>query len=219
MTPEEIVERLVVAAEVHEAASRTRVGPQHAKSLDLGYAHTWADRNGWGEQRNKEESEEVWKSILRRPTASMISEAEEATAWLKLVENDKDRAALAAWCRCAASKSLYFKDWCRKQEITPKTGRSRKNRAIFEIYAKVSRSMAQNCESVDIEGFPIPPENGHIEPNIEDERADERGVTSWASDEAFTSYFSNDPADFSWSDRRNERRRQREAKKRKQEAA
>ncbi|KFB10502.1 hypothetical protein EL18_01537 [Nitratireductor basaltis] len=49
MTPEEIAERLVLAAEIHEAASTARVGPQHAKSASLGYAHTWADRSGWGE--------------------------------------------------------------------------------------------------------------------------------------------------------------------------
>lgn len=35
----------------------------------------------------------------------------------------------------------------------------------------------------------------------------------------FASYFSNDTADFSWAEQHNERRRQREAKKREQEAA
>ncbi len=83
----------------------------------------------------------------------------------------------------------------------------------------VVRRGVQNCETGDLRGFPVPPENGHIEPNIEDERSEERGVTSWASDEAFASYFSNDTADFSWAEQRNGRRRQREANKREQEAA
>lgn len=238
MNIEEIAERLIRAAEIESVGNR--VGPAPLRAQQLPYVHSDDDMRNWGHRRGERRSrdplanacrllreDEDAHALYRREffekteyTARDISEAEEAQGWYALVDSEANRAALAAWVRCMADhKRLFFKDWCAGQDITPKTGRARKNRALSSILAHLARRSVQNCNNPEYEGFPVPPENGHIEPNIEDERAEERGVTSWASDEAFTSYFSNDPADFSWSDRRNERRRQREAKKRKQEAA
>ncbi|WP_152552973.1 hypothetical protein [Nitratireductor basaltis] len=149
----------------------------------------------------------------------MISQTEEAVSWLAYVEREDERSALAAWCRCAATKGLHFKAWCRKQGSNPKTGRARKNRALMAVYSSLARSDMQNNESKLIEGFLRSPASGQIDTNIADEPDEARGVLTWRSDAAFTSIITDKPADFSWAQKRWERRKQKQAAKRKQEAA
>ncbi|SFQ82402.1 hypothetical protein SAMN05216176_1341 [Nitratireductor indicus] len=86
------------------------------------------------------------------------------------------------------------------------------------LFGNVVRRGFQNCGNGDLRVLLDTPENGHIDANIAGAVTEHKGITAWASDEAFTSYLSDKPADFSWAQKRWERRRRREAKK-KQEAA
>lgn len=215
MNPGDIAERLIQAAEIEEASARHMYGPKKAKSLALPYSHTQAEMNGWGTERLAEERKEFWESLANRPTARQISEAEEAWSWYALVENEDQRSALAAWVRCMANSREHFQDWCFENGIHPETGRRRKDRALARISAHLSRSVVQNN---DIGGFgvlPDTPEISDVEATFEAMAPKQNGLRSWASDTAFTSIFSDAPADFSWAQKRNEMRRQREARKRK----
>jgi len=214
----EIAERLIQAAEI-AIFSGGQVGPSHARSLNLGYAHSWADVNGWGKERLEEEQRLLWERIFRRPTPQQVSEAEEAMGWLALVDKEQDRAALSAWVWAMANPHLHFKDWCfEKAGIHPETGRRRKDRALGSISRKLARSTLQNNENAGFGVLPDDPEIEDIEPNIARAAAEAKGIRSWAADDAFTSFLTETPADFSWAQKRWERRRKREAKRRKEAA-
>ena len=47
MNPGVIAERLIQSAEI-VTFSGGHVGPSHARSLNIGYAHSWVDVNSWG---------------------------------------------------------------------------------------------------------------------------------------------------------------------------
>lgn len=215
----EITERLIRAAEIEDRMPR--VGPSPLKAMALPYAHTAEDMRGWGKRPGEKDSlriEDADRHALHRRefweqvpvSARDISEAEEAWGWLALVENEDQRVALAAWAGCMAdNKRRFFKDWCAKQGISEKTGRKRKNAAVSRIYAHLTRSDVQNC---DIEGF-----EGLLDtPEISD--VDGRIGNAWRFD-PYSIKHSSDQPDFSWAAKRNERRRQREAARRKKEAA
>lgn len=248
MNQGDIAERLIRAAEIEQAGAR--VGPAPLRAQQLPYAHSEEDMRNWGHRRGERRSRDPKANACRlRPedadahalyrrefweylgvTARDVSEAEEAWGWYALVDDEDNRAALAAWVRCMADhKRLFFKDWCKNIGITAKTGRARKNRAIASIHAQLDRRDVQNNDSGGFEGFPCTPEIGDIEPNIAGRVQEQNGITSWTADDAFNSFLINpksvrnrvdvDEAGFSWAAKRNQRRRQREAKKRKQEVA
>lgn len=209
MTELEIMERLILAAEIESAAHRGRVGPKRDQSLNLGYVHDWADKNGWGKERLKEEEIEFQDSIARRPTRSQVSEAEEAWGWLALVSVEAHRQALAAWAGCMAdNKRRFFKDWCKRQGISEKTGRKRKDAAVASIRAQLVRSDVQNCDNGSGKGLPDTPETDDVDGRIGD---------AWR--DGFRLCSIPDLQDFSWAAKRNERRRKRDAARRKREAA
>jgi len=217
MNPGEISERLIQAAEI-AIFSGGQVGPSHARSLNLGYAHSWADVNGWGKERLEEEARLLWERILRRPTPQQVSEGEEALGWLALVAKEQDRAALSAWVWAMANPHLHFKDWCfEKAGIHPETGRRRKDRALACIARKLLGRASQNNENA---GFGVLPEEPEIEDTLDSLAApvqETSSIVSWAADDAFSSFFSDRPADFSWARKRNERRRRRGLKQKERE--
>jgi len=238
MTPSDIAERLIRAAEIEQIGGR--VGPAPLRAQQLPYVHSEDDMRNWGHRRGERRSRALRVDACRlRPedadahalyrrefweklsvTARDVSEAEEAWGWYALVEDEEERAALAAWVRCMADhKRLYFKDWCADYGIHPETGRRRKDRAIACIALELNRRALQHNENPDLGVLPDTPENEHIDANIASRVREQDGITAWAADDAFTSFFADRPADFSWVAKRNERRRQREARKRKQEAA
>lgn len=207
----EIIERLIQAAEIESAAHRGRIGPKGDQSLNLGYVHDWADKNGWGKERLKEDEREFQESVARRPTPAQISEAEEAVGWLSLVESNDHRMALAAWVGCMAdNRRRFFKDWCRDAGISEKTGRKRKDAAIARIFAQLVRSDVQNCNILAEEGLLDDPEIGDVDGRIGD---------AWRGDPYLLKH-SSGALDFNWAQKRNERRRkQHEAKRKQREAA
>lgn len=205
MNEYEITERLILSAEIESAAHRGRIGPKRDQSLNLGYVHDWADKNGWGKERLREDEIEFQESVAKRPSPQQVSEAEEAWGWLGLVKDEDKRTALAAWAGCMAdNKKRFFKDWCKRHGISEKTGRKRKDAAVSIIRAKLVRSDPQDCETGSVEGLPDEAETGHEFGRI---------GNVWRSDPHLIQQGAE--PDFSWVDKRNERRRQREAKRRK----
>lgn len=215
----EIAERLIAAAEIENAAHRGRVGPKGAKSMSLPYLHSWADKNGWGSERLKEDELEFFQNLASRPTARQITEAEEAVQWMRLVTATENRFALAAWVECMADTRLHFQDWCKAQDIHRETGRRRKDRALVQISMRLGRSDVQNCDSDCSPQLHSGAEFGHISDTVGNHADEQGGRTSWLADGAFTKVITDDENEFKWSRKRNERRRKRQAEKRKKEAA
>lgn len=216
----DIAERLIEAAEIENAAHRGRVGPKGAQSMSLPYLNDWADKNGWGAERHKEAEREFWQSITSRPSARQISEAEEAVRWLNLVASHEERHALAAWVRCMAdAKRLHFQDWCKAQGIHRETGRRRKDRALVQISMHLSGRAAQDCTTTSLAVLHSGAETGHFADTVGGLADEDDGRRSWLADGAFTKVITNDENEFRWSQKRNERRRQRQTVNGKGQAA
>jgi hypothetical protein len=228
VNPAEIAERFIRAAEI-ERATPGRVGPAPVRSLQLPYVHDWIDKLGWrkekgdklkpGEDPLAEERRLFWEKLGLRASAEELSQLEEIREWLMIVPDEGQRRALLAWSMAKAG-GRSFNKWCFKIEgIHPETGRRRKDRAIACIALELNRRALQHNENPDFEVLPEDPENEHIDANIASRVREHDGIKAWAADDAFTSILSDDPADFSWAQKRNELRRQREARKRKQKEA
>lgn len=216
----EIAERLIVAAEIEDASVRHLYGPQKPRSVALPYEHSQADKNGWGTERLEEDRKEFFDNLARQPSARQISEAEEAWGWFALVKDERERAALSAWVRCMAdSRRQHFQDWCKSQGIHRETGRRRKDRALMQISFCLSRSDTQHCKSSRSPVLHSGTEIGHVSDTVAEDVNRSGTVISWMADEAFARVLPDEFNDFSWASKRNERRRQREAAKRKKEAA
>lgn len=238
----EIAERFIRAAEV-ERASREHVGPAPLRAQQLPYVHDHVDKNGWGKsplkrviKRGKliqgdwlEEGEDplaaerkaFWERMGIMPTGEELAELDGLYDLLMMVDDDGERRALLAWARSKVGGKA-FRRWCFKVEgIHPETGRRRKDRALSKISNTLARRPMQNSENGCSPLLHSGPEIEHISDTVEEGAGERDGLNNWMADNAFTSIFSNDPVDFSWAQKRNEIRRQREARKRKrqQEAA
>lgn len=213
MNEMEITERLILAAEI--AAVGNHVGPSRLKAMALPYIHTDEDMRGWGKRAGerdfllKEDADrhavhrrEFWEHVS--VTARQVSEAEEAIGWYALVDDEKHRMALAGWVGCMAdNKRRFFKDWCKRMGISEKTGRKRKDAAITRIFAHLVRSDVQNCDIGSDEGLLDTPETDDVDGRI---------GNAWRGDPYSLKVSTNIP-EFDWHQRRNERRRQQEAKR------
>ena len=209
----DIAERLIEAAEIIERSTGA-MGPAKAKSLALPYAHDYADKAGWGRERLAEDRQEFFDSLARSPSARQISEAEEAMTWYRFVVNRGNAAALAAWVRCQASPKLFFKDWCFANKLHPETGRRRKDRALERISAHLCGSAVQNCDNEGLGALPDTQENAYLQATFE--KSCKRPATfGWRSDPALKLTTDPEHQDFSWAEKRNERRRQLAARKQK----
>lgn len=214
MTEMEICERMIRAVEIADMGSH--VGPSPLRAQQLPYVHSQIDMNGWGkkpgekDQLHKEDADAHAahrREFFDKVSASArdVSEAEAAWGWLALVEKDDHRFALASWARCMAdNKRRFFKDWCRKQGISEKTGRKRKDCAVARIHAQLIRSDMQDCDSGSDEGLPDEPETGHVDGRI---------GQAWRPDQ-YPLQASSNVTEFDWAAKRNERRRQQERRKR-----
>ncbi|MCO6050863.1 hypothetical protein NGM99_13850 [Mesorhizobium sp. RP14(2022)] len=212
----EIAERLIQAAEI-ERNIAVPIGPAPARSLQLPYAHDFADMNGWGKERLEEEQREFVASVSKRPTHKQVSEAEEAGSWYSLVTNQANRYALSIWVEAMAGGRI-FKDACFKAGIHPVTGRRRKDRALCEIAQAHGRKALQNNENASFGVLPDDPEIEDIEAILNTTAPKQNAIVGWAADDAFTPFHSDAEPDFSWSAKRNEQRRKRAERKKAEEA-
>lgn len=208
MTGREIGERFIRAVQIIEGLYH--VGPGNTRGAWVAVPYTQADKNGWGSERLADERRAFWNSINRAPRPWEITEAEETQGWLSLVPNKDERSALISWARCMALGAI-FKDWCKQQGIHPETGRRRKERAILRILLAFSRKPLQHNENDLFSLLPDTPEISDKSVNIAED-----APTSWMAENAkpMACDFDSELQDFSWAQKRNEIRRQREARKR-----
>ena len=235
----EIAERLIFAAEIINRAD-DRVGPAPLRAQQLAYVHTAEDMRNWGHRRGERRSRdpkadacrlkrededahalyrrEFWDRIEVSPR--IITEAEEAMNWYSLVTDDEDREALSAWVWCMAdSKRRHFQDWCAEQGFSRETGRRRKNAALIAISLNLVRGSMQHSENHCSPMLHSGTEISDIRDTAEAGAGEEKSPPAWMAETGFTNVFSLGPQEFDWSSKRNERRRQRNAAKRKREAA
>lgn len=224
----EIAEKFIRAAEV-ERASREHVGPAPLRAQQLPYVHDYTDKLGWrkepgdklerGADPLADERKAFWERMGLMPTASELRELEGLYDLLMMVEDDGERRALLAWARSKVGGKA-FRRWCFNVEgIHPETGRRRKDRALARISANLVRSTTQNSE---IDCSPLlhsGPQISDVSDTFGEDAGKRDGLNNWAADDAFAPFLTDVIHDFSWAQKRNERRRQRDAAKRKREAA
>ncbi|TIS16748.1 MAG: hypothetical protein E5X10_06440 [Mesorhizobium sp.] len=192
----------------------------------------WGKRPGEKDKLRKEDGDahalfrrEFWEQFQTGPSPEEVSRAIAEKDWIMLVDNDAERRALQAWVRAQAGGQKFAR-WCKNVEhIHDETGRRRKNRAIEKILAQLSGKSDLHDENPEIPVLPVGPEIADISGTIPDgAHGRETSLNSWASDEAFqpityarlegTKQVEID-GDFSWANKRNELRRQREARRKK----
>lgn len=208
MTREEIIELFIRAAETDRRLPNT-ARPARLKAMALPYVHDEKDQAGWGGERYQEERDSFWDNRSTRLKASDVSDWEKANELIVLVSDESERRCLWHWAIGKAG-GRPFKQWCRDEGIHVETGRRRKDRAISHIASSFIRNSLQNNENGHFSLLPVGPEISHIPVNI----ADAAQSFTWRDDDAFSPVGVPELRDFSWADKRNEMRRQREAKKR-----
>lgn len=237
----EVQDRLIGAETIMRELSEGRVGPAPLRAQQLPYVHTRTDMNGWGkrpgetDKLRKEDGDahaifrrEFWEQFQQDPSPSEISRAIAEKDWVMLVDDDGERRALQAWVRAQAGGQKFVR-WCNNVEhIHVETGRRRKNRAISKILAQLSSKSNLHDENPDFAVLRKTPEIADISGTIPDGvNGKETGLNSWAADEAFrsptigvrTGRQIDDAEGFSWANKRNELRRQREARRKKKREA
>ena len=237
MNIREIQDRLIGAETTIRELKEARVGPAPLRAQQLPYVHTDSDMREWGHRRGDRRSTnpkddacrlrpeddeahsifraEFWAQFDTGPSPSDISEANQILEWVMLVDDAAERRSLRAWVLAMAG-GRKFARWCRNVEhIHVMTGRRRKNRAVEKILAKLSGKPHLHDENREIRVLPVAGEIRDVSDTLTgDAGGRETGLNSWAADDAFGPVIPGF-AECGWAARRNARRRQREARKRK----
>jgi hypothetical protein len=210
MDGREIAERFIRAAEIAEVSAA--VGPRRVRAAWVDYAHSHADKTGWGTERLAQERRDFWAALNRVPSARAISEAEETQTWLGFVTSESERLCLLAWARCMATKAI-FQDWCADAGIHPETGRRRKERAILRILLALDAEVSPVGDIDVARLLPDTPEGGEAASEAID------GVTAWMAGDnrPLAADFDTALDNFDWARKQNERRRAREKRRRERE--
>lgn len=236
-----LVDAVHLDREAHE-----HVGPAPLRAQNLAYAHDFIDMVGWGKvpgdkscQLEKADADpyqalrrEFWEQYSREPTPAEIAKASAVLDWTFLVDKQEDRRALMGWLNSKAGGKA-FRRWCLAVEgISQKTGLKRKDRALAQIQRALAGSGALHDDFGILEGLPLQPGIDDLMATIATGADDSDSLNSWAASGAkpaidieYESDRSGDrtiavPAsDFSWAAKQNARRRQREAARKKKEAA
>ncbi|MBZ5761569.1 hypothetical protein LAV84_18365 [Rhizobium sp. VS19-DR104.2] len=213
ITGKEIGDRFIRSVEVIEKLYS--IGPSQAKSAWMDIPYTQADKNGWGSERLADERKAFWNSLKRSPRPWEITEAEETQDWLRHVTSEDERLCLMGWARCMALDGI-FKDWCKAEGIHVETGRRRKERAILRILLALDSKPLQHNENHVLTLLPDTPDLGDKDVILEND-----APRNWMAEDAkpLACEFDEGLRNFSWAEKQNERRRQREAQNRKKQAA
>jgi len=212
MTRDEIIELFIRGAEIDRRLPDT-ARPKQLKAQALPYVHDHIDMAGWGGERYAEERQAFWDSRSTRLKTSDIDAWEMCNTLVALVDNESERRCLWHWSMSKAG-GRPFRRWCKAEGIHVETGRRRKDRAIAHIELSFLRNPLQNNENASEAMLRCGPEisDKHV---ILDEPIKQH---TWRDDGAFSPIGLPELRDFSWADKRNELRRQRDAKKRQQAA-
>jgi hypothetical protein len=241
MNTAEIAASFIRAAEI-DRCIHEHVGPAPLRAQRLPYVHDQADKNGWGKSRDArivdkkgrlvqgdwldehedplaEERRAFWERLGMQPTAEELARLDIVFDWLTVADDDGDRRALLAWARSKVG-GKSFRRWCFDVEgIHPETGRRRKNRAIEHIKAHLSRRGMQNDAAAGIRVLLPQPEIVDVSDTIAEDVGRRDGLNSAMAPDGFARDFSPATMDFSWADKRNQLRRQREARMKRKAAA
>lgn len=212
MTREEITELFIRGAEIDKRLPRA-MPPKEIKAQSLPYVHSAEDQRGWGGERYAEEREGFWDQRSTRLKSSDVSGWEKCNELILAVDDESERRCLWHWSIGKAGGQPFTR-WCRVEGIHVETGRRRKERAITHIELSFIRNSLQNNEIARKSLLRVGPEISDIHVNI----ADVAQPLTWRDDGAFSPIGIPELRDFSWADKRNEIRRQRDAKKRQQAA-
>lgn len=181
-----------------------------------------------GDDPFNEWMQEYWDAERLKIKAEDVADWERCNDLIKLIASEENRRCLWAWSRAKADcllvqikdgKGRYhlnkvsFAKWCRIEGIHEMTGTRRKNRAIDVINQHLVRGSSPDCESGVLGVLPVGPVFEHISDMIGAGSVCEEGLRSQMDDTAFSPIGVLEARDFSWSEARNEARRQREAKK------
>lgn len=213
MTKDQIIELFIRAAETDRRLPDT-ARPARLKAQALPFVHDQADMNGWGGERYQEERAAFWDSRSTRLKASEVSDWEQCNDLITAIACESERRCLWHWAISKAGGQPFAR-WCRSEGFHVETGRRRKARAIAQIELTFVRNSLQNNENVRSAMLRCGPVISDIHVNI----TDDAHKFTWRDDDAFSPVSVPELRDFSWAEKRNEMRRQREAEKRKRQAA
>lgn len=229
MTPEQIEELFISAAETEARLPAAGERPAALRAQAFPYFHSQIDVNGWGAERFQEERADFLSLKTTRLRRAEIARWELCNELIKLVTSVRRRRCLWAWAMAEAGtlrapkiidgemimKRASFSRWCRDVENTHRNwGAECKNRAIEEISLTFARNTLSDMQKSGICTLQEEPKTGDKTSNIE-----ERREFIWMTPDAFTAREDPEAQDFSWAAKRNEIRRQREEHARKRHAA
>ena len=229
VTPEQIEELFISAAETEARLPPMGERPAALKAQALPYFHSDIDVKGWGAERYQEERADFLSLRTTRLRRAEIARWELCNDLVKLVTNVRRRRCLWAWSQAEAGtlrapkiidgetvvKRASFSRWCRDVEnIHRNWGMECKNRAIEEISSTFARNALSDMQKSGICTLQDGPEIGDKTGNIEEAR-----TFIWMTPDAFTARENPEAQDFSWAVKRNEARKQREGQARKRQAA
>lgn len=220
MNEGEIAELFIRAAEV-ERSTREHVGPSSKTGFWPQYVHSFADKAGWrkevGDKLEKgadplsEERKAFWERVGMTASAEELRELDGLYDLLMAVGRDEERRALLAWARSKVGGKT-FRRWCFQVEgIHPETGRRRKDRALAQIKANLVRGAVQNSAYGPDGLLRCGGEIEHVSDTVDEDVGSRIGLNSWMASNAFPS--AEGQSDFSWAEKRWQRRKRREERK------
>ncbi len=206
MNTEQIEELFIRAAEVDRKLPNT-ARPANVKSMDFGAIHSFADMAHWGEARLHEAA---WAWL--DPDNLRLSK-NDVGLWIvsmeviKLCPASDKRRALLAWARTEAGGKSFAR-WCQRVEgISRQLGYWRKEHAVKQIALCFHSNRRLHNDNAPDSDFTKGPKISDNKPMIGIWRADDVTLPGCEFDASLR--------DTSWADMQNERRRQREAQRRK----
>lgn len=239
MNKEEIIDLFIKGATIEKRLPSDSARPEPLRAQHIPYLHTLSDMRGWfsvsgrtrserivarknsGDQQEDgdlgryfEERMAMWDPDHQKLDATDVSDWERRLSLISMVSVEKNRRALWGWARAKAG-GLPFTKWCKREGIHEMTGQRRKDKAIAEL-VHLLRERAQHSQDCENAVLPLPPVFWHVSDNIAaDAPKEERNVHRDPDAKPMACFFDSELTDFDWAIKQNERRRQREAKRRK----
>ena len=223
-----LIDAVRLDRETHE-----HVGPVRQSAWPFVYVHDYQDMAGWGRAPGDKKCQldradgdpyaairrAFWEQYDRDPTPAEISRAQQVHGWIMLVDDEKERRALRGWLHSKVG-GKSFRRWCRDVEkISQPTGLKRKNRALERIYSSLAGNGAAHDFSGLPGGLPYRQDFGDVSATIATDAGEVEGLDNWAAADAKSPIEAEVPrSEFTWAEKQNARRRQREAARRKKEA-
>lgn len=218
MTEDEIEHRFIQAART-DRARNVNWRPQSYGSTMPAYVHTHVDKAGWRKEHGDKLLPEDWDAEKRRNansdrpvvTAADISDLDECERWaIEMVGDERQRRALWNWAQSKAG-GRSFKVWCNEEGIATETGRRRKDRAVAQIAHAFACKLLQNNEMSALGVLLEDRLQPYLQPTF-GSGAQDTARPSWKTNPDLRPLHDPDAADFSWAEKRNERRRQMRAR-------